>query len=279
VQTFLGADATLLAGLIAGLLVTGLAAGVLAGLLGVGGGIVIVPVLYNVLAILDVPEEVRMHVAVGTSLATIAPTAVASARAHARRGAVDASLVRTWAPYIGGGAIIGVVGANLVDGRSLSLVFGFVALLVAADLVRPRTVQGDATSSRQPLAQPWAGLVAMVIGFFSAMMGIGGGTLTVPILSYLKFPIHRAIGTSAVFGLIIALPAGLGYVIGGWGKPGLPPGNAGYVNLIGFALIAMVTFISAPWGSRLAHALSGPILRWAFALFLAATALRMVLRV
>ncbi|MDX2145166.1 MAG: sulfite exporter TauE/SafE family protein [Rhodospirillaceae bacterium] len=276
-QSLLAADATFLIGLIAGLIVTGLAAGVLAGLLGVGGGIVIVPVLYNVLATLGVAEDVRMHVAVGTSLATIIPTAIASARAHARRGAVDTSLVRAWAPFIGMGALMGAVAANLIDGRSLSLVFGVIALLVAVDLVRPRTVHAQPAEG-PPLHQPWAGMVGGVIGFFSALMGIGGGTLTVPILSFLKFPIHRAIGTSAVFGLVIALPAATGYIIGGWGHDGLPPGNIGYVNLIGFALIAAITFVSAPWGTRLAHAAFGPVLRWAFALFLVATAVRMLAR-
>jgi uncharacterized membrane protein YfcA len=278
VQSLLAADATFLIGLIAGLIVTGLAAGVLAGLLGVGGGIVIVPVLYNVLATLGVGEDVRMHVAVGTSLATIIPTAVSSARAHAHRGAVDASLVRAWAPFVGLGALIGATAANLIDGRSLGMVFGVIALLVAVDLVRPRAARTPSADGA-PLGQPWAGLVGAVIGFFSALMGIGGGTLTVPVLSFLKFPIHRAIGTSAVFGLVIALPAALGYVVGGWGRAGLPPGNIGYVNLIGLALIAAITFIAAPWGTRIAHAASGPILRWAFAAFLVATAARMLARI
>jgi uncharacterized membrane protein YfcA len=280
VQALLAAEPTFVAALVAGLLVTGLAAGVLAGLLGVGGGIVIVPVLYNVLTLLGVAEDVRMHVAVGTSLATIVPTAVASARAHARRGAVDFNLVRAWSPFIGAGAVLGAVAANAVDGRTLSLVFGVIALAVAVDLVWPRVRHGDAESAaRPPLRQPVAGVVATIIGFFSALMGIGGGTLTVPILNFLRVPIHRAVATSAVFGLVIAVPAGFGYVIGGWGREGLPPGNVGYVNAIGFVLIAAMTFISAPWGTRIAHAASGPALRWAFALFLAATAARMLLRI
>jgi uncharacterized membrane protein YfcA len=264
------------AALAVGLLLTGAVAGVLAGLLGVGGGIVIVPVLYNVLDALGVGADVRMHVAVGTSLATIVPTAIVSARAHARRGAVDATLVRRWGPWIGAGTIAGAVTATMLDGRALAGVFGIVGLLVAIDLVRRHNAPGGSLEeARLPRAAIQRAMAA-VIGFVSTLMGIGGGTLTVPTLNWFRYPMHRAVATSAVFGLIIAVPAALGYVWGGLAHGGLPPGNLGYVNLPGFVLIAAATFLTAPFGTRIAHAISARALRLVFAAFLALTALRML---
>jgi uncharacterized membrane protein YfcA len=258
------------------LILTGALAGILAGLLGVGGGIVIVPVLYNVLGAFDVPEALRMHVAVGTSLATIIPTAIVSARAHARRGAVYAPLVRAWGPAIALGTVIGTIAANLLNGRALAGVFGVIALLVAADLVwRRNTTAGEVHETQFPPVPVQHGVAAM-IGFLSAMMGIGGGTLTVPVLNWFRFPIHRAVATSSVFGLIIAVPAALGYVWGGLGHSDLPPGNLGYVSGPGFALIAAATFVTAPYGTRIAHAISPRSLRLVFAAFLAATSFRML---
>ncbi|MDX2222384.1 MAG: sulfite exporter TauE/SafE family protein [Rhodospirillaceae bacterium] len=274
------ADPMFLAALALGLVATGAVAGVLAGLLGVGGGIVIVPVLYSVLEALGVDDGVRMHVAVGTSLATIIPTAISSARAHARKGAVDRTLFRALAPGIFAGAVVGAGVAAIIGGRALGGVFGVVALMVAVDLVRPRpNTSADADRPPRLPARAALGALSAVIGAVSALMGIGGGTLTVPVLTYFGVAIHRAVATSAALGLVIALPAAAGYLIGGWGKPNLPPGNLGYVNLFGFVLIAAATFLTAPWGTRIAHAISATALRWVFALFLAVTAVRLLSRV
>ena len=254
-------------------LVTGGVAGVLAGLLGVGGGIVIVPVLYWVLDGLDFPEATAMTVAVATSLATIIPTSIASARAHRAKGNLDAALFRRWAPPMVAGALAGGLLSFVLDGRDLTLVFGVVALLVAVNMAIPRTlVLGQAL----PASRAAQGAMAGGIGLFSALMGIGGGTLTVPTLSMFAVPTHRAVGTAAAFGLVIAVPGVLGFVLSGLGAPLRPPWSLGYVNLPAAALIVPMTVLAAPWGARLAHALPAARLKLAFALFLGITALRML---
>ena len=269
-------DAMNVVALTVGLFATGVLAGLLAGLLGVGGVIIVVPVMYFVLNFLGVDESVRMHIAVGTSFATIIPTAISSARAHARRGAVDFALLRSWGPAIALGTIIGATAANYMNGRALAGVFGFIALFVAVDLIIRRNgpLSGDALPSL-PSALVQRG-VAMMIGFFSSLMGIGGGTLTVPILNWFSYPILRAVGTSAFFGLVIAVPAAIGYLWGGLSEENLLWGNLGYINVPGFVVITIATFLTAPYGTRLAHAMSPKTLRLIFAGFLGATSINML---
>ncbi len=258
------------------LLATGVVAGLLAGLLGVGGGIVIVPVLFTVLGTLNVPFEVRMHVAVGTSLATIIPTSISSVRAHMRKNAVNWNLFRAWLPGLIVGVLAGTWLANTqFDGRTLTLVFAGVAIVVALDLALRHRTDAGAPSAAWYRDVRGSG-VAGGIGAFSAMMGIGGGTLSVPFLNAVGEPIHRAVATSAGFGLIIAVPAALGYAAGGWDVPGRPAGSIGYVNVLGFAAIVATTVLTAPLGSKLAHALSPRTLRLLFAGFLVLTAVRML---
>lgn len=272
------ADPTFIALLIGGLMLTGAVAGVLAGLLGVGGGIVIVPVLYSVLEVLGVDAEVRMHVAVATSLTTIIPTAVASARAHHRKGAIDLPLARRLAPWNFIGAVIGAGLAVSIDGRALGRVFGVIALIAAVDLIRPRPAETEGVAPAKHPHPLVLSPIATVIGFLSALMGIGGGTLAVPTLTYLGIPVRRAVATSALLGLVIAVPCTVAFVIGGLGAPALPPFSVGYVNLAGFVLIASITFFVAPIGTHIAHAISPRALRLVFALFLAITALRLLLK-
>ena len=264
------ADLALLAVLLAA---TGGVAGVLAGLLGVGGGIVIVPVLFWVLGALDFPEATAMTVAVATSLATIIPTSVASARAHAAKGNLDRDLLRAWAPFVVAGALAGGLLSFVLDGRDLTAVFGVVALLVAVNMALPKQLTLGAALPASIAAR---GGMAGGIGLVSALMGIGGGTLSVPTLSAFSFPTHRAVGTAAAFGLLIAVPGVLGFVASGIGQPLRPPGSVGYVNLPAAAVIVPMTVICAPVGARIAHALPARRLRLAFALFLGITALRML---
>ena len=255
------------------LVVTGCIAGVLAGLLGVGGGIIVVPVLFTMLGLLDIDESVRMHVAVGTSLASIVITSLISARSHHRRGAVDTDVLKKWAIWILTGSVAGTLIAGAVDGPLLSMVFAFVALAVALYMA--------ATSAdfriRDTLPSGIAGkLSGFVIGGLSAMMGIGGGTLCVPYFNAFGFPVHRAVGTAAAIGLVIALPATIGFVATGWGIPALPEASVGHVNLLGLILIAPFTSLTAPLGVRLAHRLSARTLKLLFAMFLFATSARMM---
>lgn len=253
-------------------LAAGLLAGFVAGLLGVGGGIVVVPALFQAFTMLEVDPAVRMHLAVGTSLATIVPTGLRSAVAHRRRGAVDPALLRTWGAPVFLGAVAGSALSGVVEGGVLSGVFAVVALAVAVQMAAlgPQARLAD----RLP-GQPFRGLMGAAIGAVSAMMGIGGGTLSVPILSLYSYPIRKAVGTAAAIGLIIAVPGAAGFIVAGWQAPGLPALSLGYVNLIGFAVIVPSTVLAAPWGARVAHSIPQRALRLAFAGFLLVTSLRM----
>ncbi|KTE76160.1 sulfite exporter TauE/SafE family protein [Sphingopyxis sp. A083] len=271
-QALLNPDMAMLAAM---MLLTGAVGGVIAGMLGVGGGIVIVPVLDLVLAALGIDSSVRMHVAVATSLATIIPTAISSSRAHEAKGAVDHDQLRRWGVAIFLGAIAGVLLASRVSGDVLAAVFGIVALLVAVKMLLP--LEGKHIAETMP--EGVAGqVIPFAIGGISSMMGIGGGTLSVPVMTLFNVPIHRAVGTAALFGLLISAPAAVAFVVTGWHVEGLPPGSLGYVNLIGLAVIGPATFVTAPWGARIAHALSKRQLSILFGLFLTVVAVRMLIR-
>lgn len=254
------------------LLVAGAFAGVLAGLLGIGGGIVIVPALFYLFTLLDIDPAIKMHLAVGTSLSTIIATSLSSIRSHHRRGAVDWPLLRSWGPAVAVGVVIGTVVAGLVSGEVLTGVFATMALLVAANMAfQPESAR---LADRLP-GGPVRFVIGSLIGGFSAMMGIGGGTFTVPTLVMCSYPIRRAVGTAAAVGLIIAVPGTIGFMIDGYGRPELPPFSLGYVSVLGFVIIAPMTVMTAPLGARIAHTINTRWLRWAFALFLALTSLRM----
>jgi uncharacterized membrane protein YfcA len=257
------------------MLATGIAGGILAGLLGVGGGIVIVPVLEFALSVIGVDPAVRMHVAVATSLATIIPTSISSARSHRKRGAVDSDLLRNWGAPIFLGSVGGVLLASQVGGWVLAAVFGFVAIGVAVKMLLP--LDGKHIAQTVP-AGPTGKAIPAGIGTISSMMGIGGGTLSVPTLTLFAVPIHRAVGTSALFGLLISLPAALAFVVTGWGNPLLPVGSLGYVNAIGLAIIAPFTYLFAPLGAKIAHALPKRQLGMAFGAFLLIVGVRMLLK-
>jgi uncharacterized membrane protein YfcA len=219
-----------------------------------------------------IDESVRMHLAVGTSLATIILTSIMSARAHARRGALDRGLLRTYAPGVIAGVLVGAFLGARAKGELLVLIFASIALVVAIDMaLRRRAVHlADA---------PLTGLPAHVIGFFiggfSAVMGIGGGTFSVPAFTLMKVPVHRAVGTAAAIGLLIGIPGALGFLWNGLGNPNLPLGSVGYISLPAFLAIVPGTMLCAPLGARLAHALSARALRGAFAIFLLITSARM----
>ena len=261
--------------LVVTMLVTGCIAGVLAGLFGIGGGIIIVPVLEVALGFLGVDSAIRMHVAVATSLATIIPTSISSARAHHRRKSVDFDIVRRWAIFVLIGALLGAWIAAQVHSRVLAMVFAALALLVALKMVfLPETRNLTDAVPRGPLVSA----IPTAIGCFSSMMGIGGGTFSVMTLTLFNEPIHRAVGTAALFGLIISLPGTVGFIATGWGDVRLPPGSLGYVSLVGFALIAPATVLTAPIGAKIAHDLSQKRLGMFFGAFLLVVSLRMFYR-
>ena len=254
-----------LVALVAGLLVTGVVAGTLAGLLGVGGGIVIVPVLYQVFALLKVDPSIAMKLAVGTSLGTIILTSMRSVRSHHKKGAVDWALLRRWALPVLLGVGTGTVVAASVSSRGLTFVFATMALFISANFAfgKESWRLGDKLPSR-----PAQYVFALVMGGLSAMMGIGGGTFGVSYLTlYGKTP-REAVATSSGLGLLISVPGVLGFVISGWGNELLPPLSLGYVNLIGMALIVPLTIFTAPYGAKIAHTISHKALIRTFALFL-----------
>ncbi|MDJ0916426.1 MAG: sulfite exporter TauE/SafE family protein [Woeseiaceae bacterium] len=258
--------------LAAAMAATGIVAGIMAGLFGIGGGIVIVPVLEFALATLGVDPTIRMHIAVSTSLATIIPTSISSARAHYRHDAVDFDIVRRWAAFVVIGALLGAFMASRVDSDVLAVIFATTAAFVAMKTLF-RFGQTEVTQDipRNPLVA----LLPTGIGAVSTMMGIGGGVLSVMVLRLFNQPIHRAIGTAALFGFAIAIPGTLGMIIAGWDDPRLPAGSLGFVSLLGFVAIAPMTVLAAPIGARLAHAFSEKVLSRLFAGFLIVASIRL----
>ncbi|MEP2945322.1 MAG: sulfite exporter TauE/SafE family protein [Lentilitoribacter sp.] len=255
------------------MLCTGAIAGVLAGLLGVGGGIVIVPVLFILFDYLEIPPQISMHIAVATSLATIIPTSISSARSHHKKGSIDIDMLKSWSPLIFIGAAIGGVLSKYLASSSLTLIFGVIALLVSINMALPKKV---VIADELPKGVVGKGILPSFIGGFSALMGIGGGTLSVPILSAFSFPIHRAVGTASAFGLVIAIPAVIGFIWSGWSADLRPPYSIGYVSIPAAVLIFSVSVFTAPLGAKLAHSLNPANLKKAFALFLFITSLRML---
>lgn len=261
--------------LAAAFLGAGAAAGLLAGLLGVGGGIVIVPVTIEVLTLIGVDPAVVVHLAVGTSLATIVPTALSSARSHHRRGGVDTDLLKALAPAVLVGAVLGGIVADRSPGAVLTAVFGTIGMIAALNML--------ARSNARPVRDGLPGVagrigIGGVIGGVSSMMGIGGGTLTVPILSACNVPARTAVGTSAAVGLFIAVPGAITFILTGLDAEGLPPGSLGYVNWIALALIVPMTILIAPVGAKIAHSIPPVVLKRVFAAFLVIVSLRLLWR-
>ncbi|MFC3130877.1 sulfite exporter TauE/SafE family protein [Coralloluteibacterium stylophorae] len=246
-------------------LVLGLAAGVFAGLLGIGGGLVLVAALAALLPHLGVPPEAAMHAALATALATVMFTATASARAHHRRGSVLWPAVRVLVPGMVAGGIAGSLIATAVPGEALRWFVAGYCVLAAAQLTfgRQKVATGGDTVPRGPLL--W--VASVVIGAVSAVVGIGGGSMTVPLLVGRGVAPVRAVGTSSACGVFIGISAAAGYALNG-PEGALPAGGIGYVYLPAAACIAAASVLAAPWGTRLAHRVSPLMLRRIFAVFL-----------
>lgn len=250
----------------------GIAGGILAGLLGVGGGIVIVPALYFAMTLVGWDPDITMKVAVATSLSTIVFTSLASSSAHYRRGAVDTALIRRWAPWIVTGVVLGSIIGGFVSGKVSLAVFATVALVVSFDMILRKGRADPEPRDFSPAV--WAGF-GIFTGGVSTLMGIGGGTVGVPLLNFLGYDIRRAVGTSTVLGFLIGVPGTLGYIITGWGAPGLPPFSLGYVNLLAAVVVIPLTMVFSQLGAKLAHTIPRRALRLCFGAFLLITSLRM----
>jgi uncharacterized membrane protein YfcA len=253
------------------LLAGGLITGFCAGLLGVGGGAIIVPVLYELFRFSGVDETIRMQVCVATSLAIIIPTSVNSMRSHWKHGAVDFSVVKALGPWVAGGAIAGVFVAAHAPASVLKGAFVASTLFIASRLAFGKS---SAAGGAALLGLPWDGLAAAGIGLISTLIGIGGGAYITAYMKFLGWPIHKAVATASAFGPIIAIPAVIGFMAEGWGSPLLPPLSLGYVSLLGVAVIAPVSALAAPFGARVAHRLQRRTLEYAFMTFLLIVAAR-----
>jgi uncharacterized protein len=250
--------------LLALLAVAGLVAGFLSGLLGIGGGGVLVPVLYETFGLASVPEEIRMHITLGTTLAVIAPTVLRSLAAHRARGAVDMAVVWRMGPWIFAGVVLGIVIAKGASSEALRWIWVVFGSALALKMAIGRDDWRIANDLPKP---PWLEVCAFVIGVISTLMGIGGATFTVPLLTLHSRPLLQSVATATGIGPLIAIPGIVGYIISGWGAPGLPSYSLGFVSL-GALLIAPLSVLAAPIGVRTAHGISKRKLELAFATFL-----------
>lgn len=252
---------------------TGALSGTMAGLLGVGGGIIIVPALVFALSLQGVASEATMHLAVGTSLAVIVFTSLASVRAHHRRGAVRWPVVVGITPGIVVGALLGTVIADAMSGPLLRTWFGCFALLLAANLAFGR-------APRPQRVLPGVGgltPVGVAIGAISALVGVGGGSMSVPFMIWCNVPVRQAIATSAAIGFPIAVGGSLGFAMAGLDASALPRYALGYLYLPGVVLVGLASMLFAPLGARIAHAVDPRWLRYGFALTLCVVGVRMLL--
>lgn len=253
------------------LLAAGIAAGLLAGLFGIGGGAILVPIFFHVFGLLGVPDAVRMHLALGTSLAIIVPTSIRSFMAHRQRGAVDIDLLKGWIVAVPLGTLAAAVIAAWASSRELRLIFAVIAMVLALRMIVNRA--GWRLGDDLP-ENPVKFLVGTGIGILSGLMGIGGGVMNNTFMTLYGRSIHQAVATSSGVGVLISLPGLAGYVWAGWGEPGLPPVSTGYINWLAVALMIPVTLLAAPYGARIAHALSKRQLEVGFAIFLIAVSLQ-----
>jgi len=254
-----------------GLVIAAAVGGLGAGMLDIGGGIVVVPVLYHIMTALGTEAGVRMHVAAGTSLAAIIPASIA--RAHQERSAIEWPLVQRWTVPLLAGALFASVLAGLASGRVLALFFGVVALPIVLHL----TFGGAKKRSDARSLGKAAGLVfPALIGGASTMTGIGANAIAVPMLGLFGVPAARAAGTASVFAAVAGLPAVFGAIVAGRHADSLPPWSAGYVNLLGFALVAPVLLALEPAGAALAHLIDLKRLRLVFAALIAIATARIL---
>lgn len=250
----------------------GAVVGVLAGLLGVGGGTVIVPMLLVIFPREGIPPQYVQQLALGTSLASIMFTSVSSAWSHHKRDAVIWKIFREITPGILLGTFFGGLIATHLPTLFLKLFFICFLFLISAKMLSKYQPQGD----RNMPGLIGTILAGMVIGLVSSFVGIGGGSLSVPFMAYCNVPMHAAVGTSAAIGFPIAVAGTLGYVVGGWGRPDLPPYCLGFVHLYALAGIAAASMLTAPLGARLSHALPTGKLKKIFAVFLILIGLKML---
>lgn len=255
----------------------GIVAGITSGLFGVGGGFVVVPALLAVFPFLTEQTDDLMLVAVGTSLATIVVSSARSVHAHSKHGAVDFSLLREWAPWVVLGVCGGLVLASVADGKRLIMVFAVGVLVYSVYFLFPGMFDRFQGRWNMPTGIGRAALAAG-LGGFSALLGIGGGTIMVLTMVLCNRPIHQAVATAAGVGFLIGLPGMLGFLLIGMGAEDLPFGSLGYVNLPALLAISLFSVFTAPIGARWAHSLDSAQLKRIFGFYLVAVSISMYLK-
>jgi len=248
------------------MLAAGLLAGFAAGIFGIGGGFVVVPALIIVLPLLGGDHSQYAHVAIGTSAATIIVPSIRSLRSHARRGAVEFEVLKTWAPGLTIGAALGVMLADRVDGHVLTMIFATGVLLMSVNFLVPK-LGSKVISDQMPIGMTRVSL-AGGLGTFSSLLGIGGGTIAIMVMTLCGRSIHRAIATASGVGTLIAVPSAIGFAIIGLKEPGLPWGSLGYVNMPAAVAISAMSVITAPYGVAVAHRMDPALLKRVFGVYL-----------
>ncbi|MFB0872848.1 MULTISPECIES: sulfite exporter TauE/SafE family protein [unclassified Sphingobium] len=248
------------------MLAAGLVAGFAAGIFGIGGGFVVVPALLVVLPLLGGTHDAIAHVAIGTSAATIIVTSIRSLLSHAKRGAVEFEVLKAWAPWIVLGCGAGVMLASHVNGTTLKMIFGGGVMLMSLNFLLPK-VSGKVISDHMPSGILRVG-IAGGLGTFSSLLGIGGGTIAIMVMTLCGRTIHRAIATASGIGTLIAIPTTIGFAIIGLKEGGLPWGSLGYINIPATLAIASMSMLTAPLGVAAAHSLPAGPLKKIFGVYL-----------
>lgn len=257
------------------LIFSGIITGLLSGLFGVGGGIILVPSLLYAFEKLGYSSEFSTHMAIGTSLAIIVPTSILSAWSHFKHGSINLKLYLKLSLPVSICALFGSWLAGNLSGDFLKLIFAVLIIIIALNLLRKR----KRIIGKKLPSLPIVWIVVGSIGFFSAMMGIGGGAYFISFLTAYNTPLLVAVGTSASLGVMISLPAAIGYIFSGWNISHLPPLSFGYISLLGFIFIVPVTMAMAPQGTKLAHYLDKEKLKRFFAIFLIIMSLHMFYKI
>ncbi|HEY5993065.1 MAG TPA: sulfite exporter TauE/SafE family protein [Gallionellaceae bacterium] len=255
-------------------LLLGAAVGLFGGMFGIGGGTLLVPVLLFLFSAQHFPAEYAMHLALGTAMANIVFTAIASMLKHHQHGAVNWQVVRRITPGILLGTALGAAFASIISPRMLGMIFAFFVLFAAAQIlldVRPH-------ASRQLPGAAGLTLTGVFTGWLSTLVSIGGGTIVVPFLVWCNVPLRNAIGTSAAIGFPVAVGGTLGYIVAGMGLENLPAPHLGYVFLPALLGTAITSVITAPMGAWAAHHMPVHLLRKLFAVLLLALAVKLLLR-
>jgi uncharacterized membrane protein YfcA len=246
------------------LLAAGAVVGFLAGVFGVGGGTVVVPILYQVFVWFSVPDDLRMPLCAGTSLALIIPTSIASFTTHRRATAIDIGLLRGWILPIVAGVLAGTILARYAPAALFKLVFVLIALATAVRLIFPNCLPKLGDGMLKRFVAPYG----LIIGASASLIGIGGGLLSNMVMTLHGRAIHQAVATSSGVGVMVSLPGAIGYMAVGWDKTGLPPYSVGFVSIAAVLLLMPASLLTAKLGALVAHSASKHRLEVAFAVYL-----------